>query len=85
MKRFSFAQAVLWSTTWAAGVALGVALGAWLTVVGAEAAPGDTTLDTTELIVLPAIAAAVVFLGSLVLRIVIAAVRGVLFPHPTDE
>jgi len=76
--RFSLLSAVGWSLTWAVGAAIGVALGAYLTVLGASAAPGDVALDSTELLLLPAIAAGVVFAVSLLLRIGAALVRRVL-------
>jgi len=54
----------LWAATWALGVAIGVALGAWLSVIGAQGAPGTAALDVgQELLVAPIIAGAVVFLS----------------------
>lgn len=73
--RSSVLRAAGWSLTWAVGVALGVALGAYLTVLGAAAAPGDVALDATELLILPAIAGGVVFVVSFVARVIIAFVR----------
>ena len=63
-------RAVGWSLTWGIGAAIGVALGAYVTVLGAAAAPGDVALDSTELLVLPAAAGATVFLISFLLRVV---------------
>lgn len=60
-----FVRAMGWSLTWAVGVAAGVALGAYLTTVGAAAAPGATVLGSTELVLLPVLAGAVVFVVSL--------------------
>jgi len=56
-------SSVFWAATWAAGVAVGVALGAWLSVIGAQGAPGTASLDAgQELLVAPAVAGIVVFL-----------------------
>lgn len=64
-----------WSLTWAIGVGVGVALGAYLTVLGAAAAPGDVVLDSTELVTLPVIAAAATFVLSLGIRMLALALR----------
>lgn len=57
-------SSVFWALTWALGVALGVALGAWLSVVGAQGAPGTASLDAEqELLMVPAIAGVLVFFG----------------------
>lgn len=59
---------VFWASTWAVGVALGTAAGAWLSVVGASGAPGAQGLDVvSELLVTPALAGTLVFLGYLTL------------------
>jgi len=75
-ERFSVRSAVGWSLTWGVGVAIGVALGAYLTVLGATAAPGDVSLDRTELLVLPVVAGTVVFIASFAGRALIALFRG---------
>ncbi len=62
---------VFWASTWAVGVALGTAAGAWLSVVGASGAPGAQGLDVvSELLVVPALAGILVFLGYLALAYV---------------
>lgn len=59
-------SSVFWAATWAAGVAIGVALGAWLSVIGAQGAPGTASLDAgQELLVAPAVAGIAVFLAYL--------------------
>lgn len=70
-RRFAPLHAAAWSVTWAVGAAIGVALGAYLTVVGAQATPGDVALDTTELVLLPLVAAAVVFAVSFIGRLLV--------------
>lgn len=74
--RRALLRAAGWSLTWAVGVAAGVALGAYITVLGAAAAPGDVVLDTTELITLPLASGAATFVVSFVIRAVGALVRG---------
>lgn len=61
---------ILWlSATWSAGVGIGVALGARLTVMGAEAAPGQVESGVTETVWLPLAAAAAFFCLSVVVRL----------------
>lgn len=72
MARFRAGRAAGWSLTWAIGAAIGVALGAYLTVTGAQAAPGDVRLDSTELLVLPAAVAGAVFAVSFIGRALFA-------------
>ncbi len=75
MRGFSLRSAAGWSLTWAVGAAIGVGLGAYVTVLGAAAAPGDVTLDSTELVLLPLAAGVLVFLVSLIGRFLVAVVR----------
>jgi hypothetical protein len=75
VKRFSLAAAIGWSATWAVGAAIGVALGAYLTVAGAAAGADAGQLDETELLVLPLLAAAVVFSASFIARALAALLR----------
>jgi len=59
-------SSMLWAATWAVGVALGVALGAWLSVIGAQGAPGIGAVDVgQELVLAPVIAGCTVFVGYL--------------------
>ena len=76
MTGFSATRAAVWSLSWALGVALGVALGAYLTVIGSAAAPGAQSLGSTELLLLPLAAGAVVFVVSFVGRVGVAFIRG---------
>jgi hypothetical protein len=75
---FSITAALGWSVTWAIGVAVGVALGAYITVLGAAAAPGEVTLDSTELLFLPLVSGAAVFVLSMTVRLVLALLRRLL-------
>ena len=75
MRGFSLRSAAGWSLTWAVGAAIGVGLGAYVTVLGAAAAPGDVKLDSTELLLLPLAAGVLVFLVSLAGRFMVAVVR----------
>ncbi len=69
-------HSVLWAATWAIGVALGVALGAWLSVVGAQGAPGAAELDASrELILMPLATGTVVFVGYLAVDSLLALLR----------
>lgn len=83
-RTFSAGRAALWSLTWSVGAGLGVALGAYLTVVGAQAAPGDAKLDLTELLLLPLAAAALVFAVSFLGRLVLS-FRARPIPEPTGK
>lgn len=73
---------------WGLGVALGVALGAYLTAVGGTGAPGATSLDVSEILQLPLLAGATVFIGVTLLSAVASYVAGVLNarrPHKNDH
>jgi hypothetical protein len=70
-------RAVAFSAAWGLGAAIGVALGAWLTLVGQAGAPGVEGLDPgTDLIVVPLVAFAVVFVVHLAIQLAVALVRG---------
>jgi len=61
-KRVRWGHEALWSLTWSVGVGIGVALGGWLTVAGGSGAPGASTLDLgQDLVVIPLVCAAVTF------------------------
>lgn len=61
---------------WALGAAVGVAGGAYLTAVGGAGAPGATALDAwADLVVLPAVAFAIVFVVHLLAQAVWSALR----------
>ncbi len=74
-----------WSATWAVGVAMGVAAGAYLTVVGASGAPGAGALGTTELVMLPLAAGVLVFVVSLLVRVILGLFTARHEPEPCDE
>ena len=84
-RRFSIMAAFGWSLTWAAGVAAGVALGAYITVLGAAAAPGEVILDSTELVFLPLISGAAVFVISMLVRLAVALVGRLLPARQPDN
>jgi len=67
---------MLWAFTWAIGTAIGVAMGAWLGVVGAQGAPGTSSLDANwELLGMPLLAGACVFAIYLAAGFVVSAFR----------
>ncbi|MDO8987771.1 MAG: hypothetical protein Q7V14_06080 [Coriobacteriia bacterium] len=67
---------MLWALTWAIGTAIGVAMGEWLGVVGAQGAPGVSSLDASwELFGMPLIAGACVFAVYLAAGFVLSAFR----------
>jgi len=69
-------RAALWAATWGIGVAIGVAAGGWLTVVGQSGAPGASSLDLVEdMLVLPALAGLAVIAVYLLGAAVVALVR----------
>ncbi len=73
---FRLGRAVVWASSWALGAALGVAGGAYLTVVGQAGAPGVTAIEPgTDLLLLPALAFATVFVVHLAVAGVLHAVR----------
>jgi hypothetical protein len=74
--RFRLGRAAVWASSWALGAALGVAAGAYLTVVGQAGAPGVTAIEPgTDLLLLPALAFAAVFVVHLGIRVVLHLVR----------
>jgi hypothetical protein len=58
------------------GVGAGVACGAWLTVASGAGAPGVASLDTTDLVRLPASSAAAVFVVAMLVQVIWNAVVG---------
>ena len=74
---FRPARAVLWSVGWALGAGIGVALGGWLTLAGGSGAPGAEAIDPTlDLVILPAVAAGIVFVAHAAFQVSVAAIRG---------
>jgi len=74
--RFRLGRAVVGAAAWGIGVVVGVALGGWLTVVGGAGTPGVEALDFMEdLVVLPGLAGATVFLFHLIGQYVVFVVR----------
>lgn len=77
-RRFSLPRAAAWSLTWALGAALGVWLGAYLTAADAAAATGEGAQGSSQLLVLPAIGGAAIFVISFLGRLVFAGGAAVL-------
>jgi hypothetical protein len=70
-------RAFAFSAAWGLGAAIGVALGAWLTLVGQAGAPGVEGLEPgTDLIIVPLVAFALVFVVHLAIQLAVALVRG---------
>lgn len=67
-------RSVLWALSWAIGVGAGVAGGAYLSAVSGAGAPGVQSLDNSDLVNVPLMAAAAVFVVALVLKLVVGAV-----------
>lgn len=70
---------------WGLGVGAGVALGAYLTAVGGAGAPGVSSLETSDIAVLPLASAGVAFVFVIVAHLGASLVAGVLRARRSDE
>lgn len=70
---------------WGLGVGTGVALGAYLTAVGGAGAPGASTLDTSDTVILPLLSAGAAFVLVSVVHICASALAGLVRAGRCDE